>query len=91
MPDRVKLTEAQIKKRIRYLVANEIRATREERRAFIAMVAICALLFLIAGLWPAHAASWPSRKVQKKCFVALTQMPDGKPKRVCLRLSKRLP
>lgn len=54
---------------------------------------ILAALFGIAVLIPEPAQSgrWPSRKTQKLCFVDLTKMPDGKLKRQCLRLSRRLP
>lgn len=57
------------------------------------MRALILTLFGIAVLIPepAQSARWPSRKVQKLCFVDLTEMPEGKLKRRCFKLSKRLP
>lgn len=55
--------------------------------------ALLTALLCIATLapYPAHASLRLSVKLQKQCFVYLPDMPDGKLKRQCLKLSKRMP
>lgn len=58
------------------------------KRALILMMLLAIVVLLPA---PAHASLRLSVKLQKQCFVYLPDMPDGKLKRKCLRLSRRLP
>lgn len=56
-------------------------------------ILLLSALLAIAVPEPAHSARshWPGPDVIRKCSVYLPPMPEGKLKRLCLKLSKRMP